>query len=271
LLGRRWASAELVKRVGNAADKPRIMKAFLEMAEKDSSWRLRSAAISEIMQMSFPQPVQGQPMPVAQLDPVTAQVIQKLTRDPQSQVRSGAVSLLGATKDAKYADLYISLLNDQSYSVIDAAAISLGATKDAKAYPALIKLTGTASWRNRIQMAGLRGLAALEDKRALEVALKIAGDKTLPFNVRTVALTIVGSTGKGDPRAFPLIFDAFKTSLANNDFQALFDSVQAIVALADPRGQEAFDMLKVKFKDQSNIIGYVTFFEAQFKAAIKGK
>jgi HEAT repeat protein len=238
------------------------------MAENDKFWRLRQAALEELMRISIPQPVDGQSARTLQLDAETLRVAQKLVRDTQSNVRTSAVTLLGATRDAKHANLYISLLNDRSYGVIDAAAISLGATKDAKAYDALIKLTNTTSWRSRIQMAGLRGLAALEDKRALESALKIAGDKNLPYNVRTVALTIVGATGKGDARAFPLIFEAFKTSLANNDFQALFDSVQAIVALADPRGQEAFDMMREKFKNQTNILGYVTILEAQFKAAI---
>ena len=267
ILGRRWASGELIKRVGVAGDKPRIMKAFLNMAEKDASWRLRQAAITDIMQMSIPQPAQGEAS--LNIDAATAQAMQRLAKDQQSQVRIAAITLLGLTRDAKYSDLYLSLLNDRSYAVIDAAATSLGATKNDKAFDALLKMTGMSSWRNRIQMAGLRGLAALGDKRGLEIGLKIAADKTQPYNVRTVALTIVGATGKGDPRAYPLIFEAFKTSLATNDFQALFDSIQAIVTLADPRGQEAFDMLKEKFKNQANILGYVTFFESQFKTAIK--
>ena len=44
--------------------------------------------------------------------------------------------------------------------------------------------------------------------------------------------------------------------------------MQAIIKLADPRGQEAFDMLKEKFKDQANILGFASFLESQFKAAV---
>jgi aminopeptidase N len=268
ILGRRWATSQFYEKATTETDRARVKTAFLNMAERDKSWRLRQAAIDELTRTSMPQPVQGQPVQSAKLDAETIRVAQKLTRDAESQVRISAVSLLGATRDAKYADLYISLLSDRSYGVIDAAANALGASKSLRAYDALIKLTNTPSWRNRIQMAGLRGLAALEDKRALDVGLKIAGDKNQPNNARAAALTIVGAAGKGDARAFPLIFDAFKTALASNDFQALFDSMQAIVALADPRGQEAFDMLKEKFKGQANILGYVTILEAQFKASI---
>ena len=268
VLGKRWAMGELVKRA-EGADKAKIMTALLNTAERDKFWRLRAAAISEIADMSVPQVPPGQAAPAAKIDAATAQAVQRLAKDTQAQVRLGAISLLGATRDAKYADLYLSLLNDRSYGVIDAAATALGATKDAKAYDAFMKLTTTPSWRNRIQIAGLRGLAALEDKRALEIGLKAAGDKTLPLNVRMAALSIVGAAGKGDPRAYPLIFESFKKSLANNDFQGLFDGVQAIIALADPRGQEAFDLMREKFKNQANILGFVNFFEQQFKAAIK--
>ncbi len=131
-----------------------------------------------------------------------------------------------------------------------------------------MKLTTTPSWKGRIQNAGFAGLSALGDKRALEMSFKVAGDKTLPLNVRTSALTVIGSAGKGDARAYPLIFASFKKSLDENDFQGLFNGVQAIVKLADPRGQEAFDLMKEKFKGQANILGFVTFFESQFKAAI---
>ena len=39
--------------------------------------------------------------------------------------------------------------------------------------------------------------------------------------------------------------------------------------MADPRGQQAFDMLKEKFKNNPNALNFrVTALEAQFKAAI---
>ncbi len=75
-------------------------------------------------------------------------------------------------------------------------------------------------------------------------------------NVRSTALGIVASSGKGDPRAFPLIFEGYKKSLENNEYQSIFNGLVSLVRLADPRGQEAFDLAKAKFKSQPQLIGY---------------
>ena len=66
-----------------------------------------------------------------------------------------------------------------------------------------------------------------------------------------------------------MILAAFKTALANNDFQGIFDSVQSIIELSDPRGRKAFDMLKDKFKTNPQLLGYAGFFESQFKEKLK--
>jgi HEAT repeat protein len=160
-------------------------------------------------------------------------------------------------------------LNDRSYGVIDNAAWALALTKDARAYDALVKLTTTSSWKGRIQAAGLSGLGGLGEKRSFDIGFKAATDKTLPANARAAALVIVGATGKGDPRAFPLIFEQFKKAFDTTNVPALISSINAIIKIADPRGQEAFDMLKMKFKNQPGPMQAINQFEAQFKAAIK--
>ncbi|MGI8638689.1 MAG: M1 family aminopeptidase [Pyrinomonadaceae bacterium] len=270
ILGRRWAMDELAKAAKSSqTDKGKIMSALNGVAASDSSWQIRRAAISEINGIVSPQ----QMSPLAEkaavkLDEATVQVLLKAAKDENSLVRADALALLGATKDVKYADLYLSSLNDRSYSVINNAAVALGETKNAKAYDAFIKLTNTPSWKGRIAASGFKGLAALEDKRGLELALKTFADKTLPTNVRGATLGTIAATGKGDKRAYPLIFESFKQALDANNFNGLFSSVQAIIKLADPRGQEAFDMLKEKFKNQSQILGFATFLETQFKAAL---
>ena len=165
--------------------------------------------------------------------------------------------------------MYLNGLGDRSYAVIDASAVALGKTKDARAYDALVKLTNTQSWKGRIQTAGLNGLAELGEKRAFDVGYKMATDMTLPSNLRTAALKAVGAAGKGDPRAYPLIFEQFKTAYDANNIQGIINGIQAIVKLADPRGQEAFDMLKTKFKDNPGAMQFVAAQEALFKAAIK--
>ena len=112
----------------------------------------------------------------------------------------------------------------------------------------------------RISIAG--------DKRAFDTGFKFASDTTQSSNVRSTALGIVAAYGKGDQRAFPLIFQSYKKSLDNNEYQSIFNNLGSLIRLADPRGQEAFDLARTKFKTQPQLMGYVTMFEAQFKAGL---
>ncbi len=273
VLGRRWAIGELSKiardQKTSVTDKEKVMSALRGLATSDKSWQIRRAAFSEIRQIVIPQAIPGTAPVAVKLDDATVQILLNAAKDGKSLIRAEAIGVLSTTRDAKFADLYLSALNDRSYAVIDNAAVALGNTKNAKAYDSLVRLLNQPSWKSRVQIAGLNGLAALDDKRGLELGFKYAGDKTLPSNVRSAALSVVATSGKSDARAFPLIFDAFKKSLANNEFQNIFSGIQAIVKLADPRGQEAFDLMKAKFKNQPNYTGFIDFFEKQFQAAVK--
>ncbi len=269
ILGRRWAIDELGKKAKNAADKTQIISALSGSVTNDANYLIRRAAISEISQISSPRsPNPLAPATAAKLDDATVQTLLKAVRDPNALVRADAVELLGMTQDAKYTDVYLSAVNDRSYTVIDNAAVALAKTKNAKAFDALVKLANTPSWKGRIATAGFRGLGALEDKRALDFSFKTVADKTQRLNARNAALGVIAATGKGDARAYPLIFNAFKQALDENNFQGIFSGAQSLVKIADPRGQEAFDLLKAKFKDQPQFMNFATFLESQFKQAV---
>lgn len=269
VLGRRWAMTALEKSAAGAGDKARIVAALITSAEKDPFWRIRRAALSTIANIYSPDPRPGTERAAAKLDANVEQAVQRLAKDNQTLIKADAIKLLGETQDNKYAPLYASSLNDRSYNVIDEAALALGRSKSPQAYDALIKLTATPSWKGRIQSAGIRGLAELGDKRAFDVAYKLATDPTQPNGVKRAALGAVAATGKGDPRAFDLIFARFKEALETNSFQGIFTGTNAIIRLADPRGQEAFDLLKAKFKGQANFMNFINQMESQFKAAIQ--
>ena len=66
-----------------------------------------------------------------------------------------------------------------------------------------------------------------------------------------------------------MIFDKFKKALEATNFNGIVNGLRAIIKIADPRGQEAFDLLRAKFKGQDNIMGFINNFESQFKAALK--
>jgi len=259
---------ELEGRAANASDRSRIISALITSAEKDSFWRVRRAALSVIANLYSPDPQGGQDRPAFKLDPPTEQAVIRLTKDPKSTIRGEAMELLGETQDKKYADIFVPALNDQSYEVIDQASKALGTVKDARALDALTKLTATKSWKGRIMIAGLDGLTKLGDKRAFETGYKIATDTKLPRNIRTSALGVVGATGKGDPRAYPLIFEQFKKATETSNFQGIINGMNAIIELADPRGHEAFDLLKTKFKGQAGALNLVGVYEERFKAAV---
>ena len=269
VIGRRWAMGELEKKAANTAERNRVIDALIISAEKDPFWRIRRAALSVIANLYSPDPRPGDDRPAAKLDANVEALAVRLTKDKESGIRGDAIELLGETQDKKHVDLALSMVNDRSYDVIDQSALALGRMKDSRAYEALANLTTTPSWKGRIQIAGFNGLAELGDKRGFESGFKGATDKSLPNNVRSAALSLVGATGKGDTRAFPLIFEKFKRAVDSNSIQDIVGGVQAIIKLADPRGQQAIDLLKVKFKDNPGAMQFVTVQEAALKAAIK--
>lgn len=269
VLARREAMHELATKGGDDVDKAQIVAALLTAAEKDPFWRLRRAALSEIASIFSPDPPRGKERPAFKLDANVEAVVLRLAKAKEPGIRGDALELLGETQDKKYADLLLAGLSDPSYSVIDQSALAIARVKDERAYEALSKLTATRSWKGRIQIAGFNGLAELGDKRGFDAGYKAATDKTLPFNVRTAALAVVGAAGKGDARAYPLIFEKFKAAYDAGNVQGIINGITAIVKLADPRGQEAIDLLKVKFKDNPGAQQFIAAQEAALKAAIK--
>lgn len=251
------------------ADRAKILAALNQTIVNDSFWAIRRDAIRSLT--SQPQRDSGENAAPIVLDQDAINALTSATKDKNSLVRSAAINGLGLLKDAKFADAFLAALSDRSYAVIDAASAALANTGDARSYAALAKLVDTPSWKNRIRVAGLSGLAALGDKRAFDIGLKYATDKNYSPNVRSIALGVVAATGKGDARAFPLVFENFKKALENNDFNSIFNGFRSLIRLADPRGQSAFDSAKEKFKNRENILGFVNQLEAQFKKAIEQK
>lgn len=269
VLGRVWAMNQLSARRRAAdtsdADKAKILAALVDGFTGNGVWMVRRDII-QIVAAPQGNPNAANATP-AKFDDATIQMLTIATKDTNSNVRAAAISALGLLRDAKYTNAFIDALNDRSYGVIDSAALALARTKDARAFDALAKLAETSSWKDRIRIAGLNGLAALGDKRALDVGFKYK-DKTYPVAVQSGALGVLAGAGKGDERVYPLLLENFKKALENNDFNSIFNGFQAFIKLADPRGQEAFDLAKEKFKGNQNLLGFIGQLETQFKAAI---
>jgi hypothetical protein len=88
------------------------------------------------------------------------------------------------------------------------------------------------------------------------------------WDYRNFAIDTIVSLGKAD-KAFPMIFERFKKSMSEDDINGIFNNILLITMLADPRRKEAFEMLKVKSKDDANAMNSVNQYEPQFKDAIE--
>jgi aminopeptidase N len=251
VLGRIWALQQLAARMKagdtTAADRQLIVKALGEAATKDKFWGTRQEAVTALSGVKD-----------------AKDALLTATKDVNARVRARAVNSLAATKDESLADAYRQLLNDQSYGVIRAAAAALGQTKRPDAYDSLMKLVDTPSWRDSIRASALSGLAALGDKRALDLGFKYYGPGN-PSGVRAAALSLLGATGKEDPRTFPLVSDALKEAVERQNGM-FFGAAEALVSLGDERGLTVFQEISKKVPPQ--IISVVADYESRLRAKL---
>jgi HEAT repeat protein len=181
-------------------------------------------------------------------------------------VRARAVNSLASTKDPYFAGTYQLMLNDPSYATIRAAAQALGQTRSAQAYEDLVKLLETPSWRDTIRVSGLLGLAALGDKRALELGMKYQAAPN-SIAVRSAALNVIVATGKDDPRTFALITSALKEGYDNRSFALMTSAAEALIALSDERGLAVLGELRRKASAVPDLAQ--TF--AEYEARLRGR
>ncbi len=269
VLGKQWAVTQLVKIAKDEktpdADKIKIYAAFRKAILSNTYWRFRGNTMFQLRSLLKPP-----------YDAETIAMLLQLIQNDKPWVKTGAITFLGMTKDIKYENIYINALSDTSDRVINAAAIALGKTKSPKAYELLIKLKDKPSWKNQSLISTLNGLKELGDIRAVDLALDALIDSKSPhwnlatsvWDHRLAAAETLVALGKAD-KGYPLIFSQFIKAMEEGDINDIFYNVLQVTTLADPRGQEVFDLLKVKFKDDANAMTAVNQFEQQFKDAIK--
>jgi aminopeptidase N len=232
-LGRVWALGQLSNRIKDKAtadaDRKRAVAALTSALAGDKFWGVRLDSAGALRDSAS--------------DPSAREALLAATKDSNSRVRARAISSLATLKDPALATVFQQLLNDQSYGVVRAAAVALGQTKAPAAYDSLVKLLDVPSWRDNVRAAGLDGLAALGDKRALDVALRYAAAGNSE-NVRASAIVLLGSVGAGDQRAFQTISDTLLKSVSPIRFQLAASAGNALVQLGDARGVEVFEQAR---------------------------
>jgi aminopeptidase N len=258
LLGRVWALDQLVGRATAATtsevEKQRITTELANAVAGDKFWGVRLNAATSLGDLK---------------DPAARAALVAATRDANARVRAGAVASLAKSKDATLASLYEKLLNDQSYAVIKAAALALGQTRDSRAYEALSKLIGATSWRDNIRVSALSGMAELQDKRALDVALRYA-DTGNPVSLRAAALRLLGKVGGGNPKAFSLIAEAATKAFATGDFNLMPAAGEALVSLGDPRGLEVLEQIGHSVSLSERQKQQISLYQEQLRKLVAG-
>jgi aminopeptidase N len=277
ILGKRWAMSELAALARDekilTTDKAKIYAGLQNTVLSNAYWRLRAGAMSQLQNLLAPA-TNTKP---AVLDKATIAMLLTVIKNEKSWNRAAAINFLGMTCNPKFADIYLSYLNDQSDRVINAAATALGKSKSPRAFDALAKLVNKPSWKNQSLMSALNGLKELNDARGFDIAFKALSDLKLHrwrlptppiWDLRVFAVNTIVALGKS-AAIYPIIFERFKKSMDENDLEGIFNNVLLITILADPRGQEVFEQLKAKFKDDARMMEAVSQYETQFKDTLK--
>src|SRR5205085_754463 len=153
VMGRVRAAVELKSRNTTAA-----ITALSKAATADNLWAVRLEATRALAELK---------------NEAARPALIEAVNDKDSRVRREALRALGQYKDAKLADLFIRIINsDPSYFAVAEAARALGESGSPKAYEVLTAALQTPSWQDTILAGALSGLAALNDPRAIDIALK---------------------------------------------------------------------------------------------------
>jgi aminopeptidase N len=250
--GRLWALGQLSNRFNEkglaAAERGKISAALGAALTNDKFWGVRvdvAAALGTIQ------------------DAQARNALLAATKDKDARVRTSAITALAKSKDPQLASIYLSALNDQSYATIRAASLALGETKAPAAYDALVKLLDAPSWRDQVRANALTGLANLGDKRALELGIKYAGVGN-QAQVRAAAITLLGTVGRDDPRAFQIVSAAFLRGTSTFDFQLSNSAGEALVKLGDPRAMSIIEQA-LKRADNPQMQGFIRRFQQRLR------
>jgi aminopeptidase N len=231
VMGRLWALDQLKDRMGDKsvaeAERREIAAAISAALRTDKFWGAR---------VNMAKALEGVPGSDIRAALVAA------TKDVNSHARESAITALAASNDPALASLYETLLKDQSYAVIRAAARALGSTKSAGAFEKLSQLVDEPSWHGKITASALRGLDALGDKRALDLAVRFSSSNEP--QVRAAALVLLASVGKNEPRTFGIISQAFADAAETQNLIIGAAAAEALVELGDPRGVALLSMVR---------------------------
>jgi aminopeptidase N len=294
-LGRQWAMDGLVARVkkgtGDAASandalQPQVLAAIGEVAaNRQLYWRVRFNALQALRGLVAPglsitPTAITSPKEPALLDDTTRARLLRIAGEEGAWLRSAALGILGLTREAPYADLYLSHLRDRSDRVINAAATALGrigsAAAPSKVFDALAALPAHPSWKNQSLISALDGLRELGDPRGADIALAALADvrsarwtlSTPVWDYRLAAAHTLARLGAGE-RGAPIVLKHLDAARAENDVNDIFSNLLLLVVLGDARALPAFAQLQERFKGDAAALDVLKGYREQLEAHMK--
>jgi HEAT repeat protein len=130
-------------------------------------------------------------------------------------------------------------------------------------------LLETPSWRDNIKASALSGLGALQDKKAIDLALRYAERGNAP-QVRTAAIAILGKVGTGDARAFQLLSDTVTRAFESGNSSLGIAAAEALASLGDPKGLPLLDQIRQTASAGSQIRKQLTDIQERLRKATTG-
>ncbi|MCU0468095.1 MAG: hypothetical protein MUF58_05790 [Arcicella sp.] len=256
----------IAKDSDTSLDFKNIIRATLtQEVQSKHYWRYRIIALGALANLSS--------LP---FDDKMIQLLKTVIQQEKSWLKASAIGILGRSNDAAFVEIYTKALTDESDRVINAAAVALGKTKSSKAFEILMNLENQKSWKNQNRISALNGLQQLGDARATEFVLNCIKDNRSPrwylatpvWDYPFAAVNALVALGKAE-LAYPILFERFKKSLEENDINDIFQNLQLIDLLKDKRATEVYELLKTKFKNDTEMLATCSNYETQFLESIK--
>lgn len=168
---------------------------------------------------------------------------------PHPKVRRAVAAALGNFRHADVADaLIVRTRDDASYFVRSAALESLGKTRDPRAFDVLSAALKGTSWDATVESGAARGLAELDDARALALVTEAAHPRN-DEGLRRRAVAAIGRIGQlieGERTRCVATLEGF---LDDADFHVQLAALQAAESLGDARLLPALDRLSASAFD----------------------
>ncbi len=240
--------------------KEKIMLAFRAEITSELYWRYRLYVLGSLRKIDTPP-----------YEKVTTDLLIDLIQTESSWLKASAITALGNSNDSSYVPIYLSALSDISDRVINAAAIALGKTKSDKVYSVLLNLEKHPSWKNQNRISALNGLSQLCDPRGADYALECLKDNHSPrwylatpiWDYPFAAINTLIALNQ-TATAYEIVLERIKIALQFSDLNDLFQQIYLLNLLNDPRSQEAYDLIKTKYKSDIETLEAVVYFEGLF-------